>query len=41
MATRIAGIQPAYLPCLGYFGPMLHADFFLLANDESSSGSAP
>ncbi len=42
MATRIAGIQPGYLPWLGYFDQMLHVDAFLLADemDFSSSGWA-
>ncbi|NNL66252.1 MAG: WbqC family protein [Myxococcales bacterium] len=39
MATRIAGIQPGYLPWLGYFDQMLHVDAFLLADEmEFSSG---
>ena len=41
MATRIAGTQLRYLPCLGYFAPMLHVYAFLLADDEPSPGSAP
>jgi len=42
MATRIAGIQPGYLPWLGYFDQMLHVDAFLLADemDFSSGGWA-
>jgi hypothetical protein len=42
LATRIAGIQPAYLPWLGYFDQMLQADAFLLADELpfSSSGWA-
>lgn len=40
MATRIAGIQPGYLPWLGYFDQMLHVDAFLVADElpYSSSG---
>lgn len=33
MATRIAGIQPGYLPWLGYFDQMLHVDAFLVADE--------
>lgn len=33
MATRIAGIQPGYLPWLGYFDQMLRVDAFLLADE--------
>lgn len=40
MATRIAGIQPGYLPWLGYFDQMLQVDAFLIADElpYSSSG---
>ena len=40
MATRIAGIQPGYLPWLGYFDQMLHVDAFVVADElpYSSSG---
>ena len=40
MATRIAGIQPGYLPWLGYFDQMLQVDAFLVADElpYSSSG---
>lgn len=40
MATRIAGIQPGYLPWLGYFDQMLHVDAFLVADElpYTSSG---
>jgi len=40
LATRIAGIQPGYLPWLGYFDQMLHVDAFLVADElpYSSSG---
>lgn len=42
MATRIAGIQPGYLPWLGYFDQMLRVDAFLLADELpfSSTGWA-
>jgi hypothetical protein len=33
VATRIAGIQPGYLPWLGYFDQMLHVDAFLVADE--------
>jgi hypothetical protein len=33
LATRIAGIQPGYLPWLGYFDQMLHVDAFLVADE--------
>lgn len=37
MATRIAGIQPGYLPWLGYFDQMLRVDAFLLADELAFS----
>jgi hypothetical protein len=42
LATRIAGIQPGYLPWLGYFDQMLLVDAFLVADEMpfSSSGWA-
>ena len=42
MGTRIAGIQPGYLPWLGYFDQMLRVDAFLVADElpYSSSGWA-
>ena len=33
MGTRIAGIQPGYLPWLGYFDQMLQVDAFLIADE--------
>lgn len=33
MGTRIAGIQPGYLPWLGYFDQMLRVDAFLIADE--------
>lgn len=39
MATRIAGIQPGYLPWLGYFDQMLHVDAFLVADELPFSSS--
>ena len=39
MATRIAGIQPGYLPWLGYFDQMLAADAFLIADEMPFSSS--
>lgn len=33
MADRIAGIQPGYLPWLGYFDQMLRVDAFLVADE--------
>lgn len=33
MGTRIAGLQPGYLPWLGYFDQMLHVDAFLVADE--------
>lgn len=40
MATSVAGIQPGYLPWLGYFDQMLRVDAFLVADELpwSSSG---
>jgi hypothetical protein len=40
VATRIAGIQPGYLPWLGYFDQMLQVDAFLVADElpYTSSG---
>ena len=42
MPVRIAGIQPGYLPWLGYFDQMLRVDAFLVADELpfSSSGWA-
>ena len=42
MPDRIAGIQPGYLPWLGYFDQMLRVDAFLVADELpfSSSGWA-
>jgi len=42
VATRVAGIQPGYLPWLGYFDQMLQVDAFLVADEMpfSSSGWA-
>ena len=39
MATRIAGIQPGYLPWLGYFDQMLLVDAFLIADEMPFSSS--
>ncbi len=39
MATRIAGIQPGYLPWLGYFDQMLQVDAFLVADELAYSSS--
>ncbi len=39
MATRIAGIQPGYLPWLGYFDQMLRVDAFLVADELPFSSS--
>lgn len=36
---RIAGIQPGYLPWLGYFDQMLQVDAFLLADEMPFSSS--
>jgi len=33
VGTRIAGIQPGYLPWLGYFDQMLQVDAFLIADE--------
>ncbi len=33
MGTRVAGIQPGYLPWLGYFDQMLRVDAFLVADE--------
>lgn len=33
MGTRIAGIQPGYLPWLGFFDQMLRVDAFLIADE--------
>lgn len=39
MATRTAGIQPGYLPWLGYFDQMLLVDAFLIADEMPFSSS--
>lgn len=39
MAERIAGIQPGYLPWLGYFDQMLRVDAFLVADELPFSSS--
>src|SRR5689334_9910740 len=39
MPTRIAGIQPGYLPWLGYFDQMRRVDAFVVA-DEMQFSSA-
>lgn len=39
MALRIAGIQPGYLPWLGYFDQMLRVDAFVLADELQFSTS--
>jgi hypothetical protein len=39
LATRIAGIQPGYLPWLGYFDQMLQVDAFLVADELPFSTS--
>jgi hypothetical protein len=39
VATRIAGIQPGYLPWLGYFDQMLRVDAFLVADELPFSSS--
>jgi hypothetical protein len=39
MGTRIAGIQPGYLPWLGYFDQMLRVDAFLVADELAYSSS--
>ena len=39
MAERIAGIQPGYLPWLGYFDQMMRVDAFLVADELPFSSS--
>jgi hypothetical protein len=39
VAARIAGIQPGYLPWLGYFDQMLLVDAFLIADEMPFSSS--
>jgi hypothetical protein len=39
VADRIAGIQPGYLPWLGYFDQMLRVDAFLVADELPFSSS--
>lgn len=39
MADRIAGIQPGYLPWLGYFDQMLRADAFVVIDELPFSSS--
>ncbi len=39
MATRIAGIQPGYLPWLGFFDQMQNVDAFLVADEMPYSTS--
>jgi hypothetical protein len=39
MGMRIAGIQPGYLPWLGYFDQMLRVDAFLVADELAYSSS--
>jgi hypothetical protein len=40
MPTRIAGIQPGYLPWLGYFDQMRRVDAFIVADEMQFSSSA-
>src|SRR5262249_18313217 len=39
MPTRIAGIQPGYLPWLGYFDQMRRVDAFIIADEMQFSSS--
>lgn len=39
MATRVAGIQPGYLPWLGYFDQMRRVDAFIIADEMQFSSS--
>jgi hypothetical protein len=39
MPTRIAGIQPGYLPWLGYFDQMRRVDAFIVADEMQFSSS--
>jgi hypothetical protein len=39
MPTRIAGIQPGYLPWLGYFDQMRRVDAFVIADEMQYSSS--
>lgn len=39
MPTRIAGIQPGYLPWLGYFDQMRRVDAFIVADEMEFSSS--
>lgn len=39
MPTRVAGIQPGYLPWLGYFDQMRRVDAFIIADEMQFSSS--
>src|SRR5262245_40554217 len=39
MPTRVAGIQPGYLPWLGYFDQMRQVDAFIIADEMQFSSS--
>lgn len=39
MTLRVAGIQPGYLPWLGYFDQMLEVDLFVIADEMPFSAS--